>query len=719
MVVRLIIGLMLPPDRGLVIRDESDQGIEDTRAWYKSPTYYRRPYRHRPDHPLIEISGNSDSSPSTLTQQEKRVAPSSHLYLRPKTRAKRKPFRALAVLTSAASDLDVISDWVFFFQSYRNYNEYHEKYKENPSEGVEPYLFPHCLLRTLTVVCVAATIMYLVVATEGRLIAPILRHWGIDKMSMGYALFFAVLIEDIPQVVLTFMIEDYYEENQSINNFALVNVITSLYDTLIKIAESFDERSDLVETGVWCKQSIWAHNGPVSMVLPLPVPEEDSESSSIHKEAISSHTLPKSCWRRGVGGRGLGKKGSSRMHLQPQPRNEKTPHQSLLDRAVEVVAVAQLPRHRLLSASLDKSVRLWDIPSTSQSQSIFNNKRKFCKRSYKGHDDEVTCLAFLGKKTVDRCLEENSVDCDVEFFLTGSRDAKVRLWNLETGACLRRYYTLHETRSSYNVTSIASVRKWETFVCGYNDGVARLWDLASGLCLSEYCGHGGSIKSVCSLEDSTHFLSGSDDASIRLWQGGNGAMQNAGSSLSFDGSIVLEQVADSTTRMDLMNPKQVNVRSSLAGGSKGRVSVKTYVGHTGPVYSIACVEPAMAFLSGSEDRTARLWSVESGICLRIFSGHTEAVTTVAVVDQVTFLTGSQDCTVKVWDAFTGQSLRTYSGHSGAVTSVYVAQDGTFVSSSVDQTIKLWVFTAVARSISEDNSAELNDNPCNVMVSSHP
>jgi accessory gene regulator protein AgrB len=95
---------------------------------------------------------------------------------------------------------------------------------------------------------------WLTLATDGAVASPLLRLLGCDKISMGYVLFLCVIIEDIPQVVLTFLVEDYFEENGDFNNYALVNVIASLYDTLIKLAEAFDERADVVETGIWCKE---------------------------------------------------------------------------------------------------------------------------------------------------------------------------------------------------------------------------------------------------------------------------------------------------------------------------------------------------------------------------------------------------------------------------------------------------------------------------------
>ena len=54
------------------------------------------------------------------------------------------------------------------------------------------------------------------------------------------------------------------------------------------------------------------------------------------------------------------------------------------------------------------------------------------------------------------------------------------------------------------------------------------------------------------------------------------------------------------------------------------------------------------------------------------------------------LSGSDDKTLKLWDAATGALLRTFEGHSGSVNSVAFSPDGTrLLSGSWDKTLKLW------------------------------
>jgi WD40 repeat protein len=62
-------------------------------------------------------------------------------------------------------------------------------------------------------------------------------------------------------------------------------------------------------------------------------------------------------------------------------------------------------------------------------------------------------------------------------------------------------------------------------------------------------------------------------------------------------------------------------------------------------------------LSASEDRTLRLWDLETGAELRRFEGHERVVTCVTVLaDGWRALSGSKDKTLRLWDLETGAEL---------------------------------------------------------------
>jgi WD40 repeat protein len=73
-----------------------------------------------------------------------------------------------------------------------------------------------------------------------------------------------------------------------------------------------------------------------------------------------------------------------------------------------------------------------------------------------------------------------------------------------------------------------------------------------------------------------------------------------------------------------------------------------------------------------------------------FNGHTNAVWSVAFSPDNTTLSGSDDKTIKLWDLATGKNTATLNGHTETVHSVTFSPDGkTLASGSFDRTVKLW------------------------------
>jgi WD40 repeat protein len=104
------------------------------------------------------------------------------------------------------------------------------------------------------------------------------------------------------------------------------------------------------------------------------------------------------------------------------------------------------------------------------------------------------------------------------------------------------------------------------------------------------------------------------------------------------------------------------------------------------------VSPDGRFIvSGSDDRTVKVWELESGRLLRSLEGHTDWVRAVAVSPDGRFIvSGSSDRTVKVWELESGRLLRSLEGHTDGVRAVAVSPDGRFiVSGSEDRTVKVW------------------------------
>jgi small GTP-binding protein len=114
-------------------------------------------------------------------------------------------------------------------------------------------------------------------------------------------------------------------------------------------------------------------------------------------------------------------------------------------------------------------------------------------------------------------------------------------------------------------------------------------------------------------------------------------------------------------------------------------------GHSEPVYGVAVTADGQRILSGSFDNNVRAWDMKTGKCLRTFRGHTSTVMGVAVTgDGRRAISGSADMTVRVWDVENDSSLFTFFGHNDAVRGVAITGDGQqIISGSADNTVRVW------------------------------
>ncbi|KAJ3069956.1 hypothetical protein HDU98_006972 [Podochytrium sp. JEL0797] len=147
--------------------------------------------------------------------------------------------------------------------------------------------------------------------------------------------------------------------------------------------------------------------------------------------------------------------------------------------------------HLLLSASMDSKVKIWDV---------YNDRR--CLRTYMGHSKAVKAIDFSN---------------DGKRFLSCSYDKWIKLWDTETGQCIRSFST---KRIPNCVTFNPSGDKQNIFLTGCADKKVYQFDTNSGKVVQEYDQHLGAVNTVTFVDNNRRFVTTSDDKTMRAWEYG-------------------------------------------------------------------------------------------------------------------------------------------------------------------------------------------------------
>lgn len=118
---------------------------------------------------------------------------------------------------------------------------------------------------------------------------------------------------------------------------------------------------------------------------------------------------------------------------------------------------------------------------------------------------------------------------------------------------------------------------------------------------------------------------------------------------------------------------------------------RLFSGHGAAVLSVDYSADGRLVLSGSSDRTLRLWEAATGQERQRLRGLEANLSSVALSrDGRLAIAGAMDALVHIWDLASGQELQPLRGHRGEVTSVAFSPDGDVVlSGSTDGTLRLW------------------------------
>jgi WD40 repeat protein/DNA-binding SARP family transcriptional activator len=327
---------------------------------------------------------------------------------------------------------------------------------------------------------------------------------------------------------------------------------------------------------------------------------------------------------------------------------------------------------RLLSGSDDQTLRIWDVGTRQP------------LRLLAGHSGGIVCVAFHP---------------DGVTVASASTDHTARVWNSDTGQQLH----LLQAHSAM-VASVAFSPDGNLLATASHDQMVCVWDWRNERLLHSLRGHTGPVRSVAfcprpitiGQAPRALLVSGSYDQTLRLWDAETGEELGslAGHSApiiavawSADGTLLISGSDDQTVRV-------WDLRDHGPGAEHGR-TIRILQGHSAAVIALAVPPQADAgqalLVSGSYDKTVRVWDIDSGRALAILQGHSKWLQALVFAPDGRLVVGGSDGqNVRVWDGQSGRALHSLHGHTSQTEKLSFRADGTqLASASWDKTTRIW------------------------------
>lgn len=221
---------------------------------------------------------------------------------------------------------------------------------------------------------------------------------------------------------------------------------------------------------------------------------------------------------------------------------------------------------------------------------------------------------------------------------------------------------------------------------GFDHGLAYLWKLDTMNCISVFKGHAGPVGAIAvstEISNVSRFIfTGSQDLTIKKW--------------CLDGTALWTRKA---------HEKEINVVVVSPGGKRvlsGSVdrTAKIWDSHDGSeigvlkghrraiIDAVFSENQELTAFTSSADKTIREWNLGDFTCLRIYEGHSASVLSVAVYGNRFVVSGSADCLAKIWDTKTGENIATLDNHHEWIWRVAAIENG-IVSAGRDGVISMW------------------------------
>ena len=284
----------------------------------------------------------------------------------------------------------------------------------------------------------------------------------------------------------------------------------------------------------------------------------------------------------------------------------------------------------------------------------------------------------------------------------------LQMWDLATGSC-RTLVGSRDGLDEETFDALAISADGRRAVSGDRSGTVRVWDLESGECIRTLKGHADRVSAVDITPDGRRVVSGSggQDRTLRVWDVASGRCERT---LEGDPNFHFAHISADGLYAAFNLRGQFGL-SNLETGKRSEPPI----GFFGALSAVLSVDRRRA-VTGNVDGTLRVWSLETGRCVGTLTGHSASVKSVAITaDCERAVSGGFDGTYRSWDLGSGQCQAVFGGNQVQVGSsdIAITPDGRrAITCQGDNTFRVWELqTAAATTIVEEHRV----SPGNVAV----
>lgn len=283
----------------------------------------------------------------------------------------------------------------------------------------------------------------------------------------------------------------------------------------------------------------------------------------------------------------------------------------------------------------NKKVSQFAVVSADHNIMIHNSSTFYCSKQFIGFSAEILDTVFVGKK--DRYLAVATNSADIKIYDTLDMNCKIVKGHTDI------------------VLALASLRNY--LLSAGKDNTIRLWEINpsdfSIRCVGIGTKHTKAVGSVAFGKISHQtFASVSQDTCVKVWK--------------------LPKELDPNTTINLN-------------------CVATEIAHKEDVNCITISPNDKMIATTSQDKTAKLWSLDKLTLLGVLRGHRRGIwcARFSPIDQV-LMTTAGDCTIKLWSLTDMSCLKSFEGHDSSVMRAeFLCQGMQILSAGSDGLIKLW------------------------------